>query len=248
MSHRLLPLLLAACQSATWQASFEPDEAARLGQATDDGCTLRWTRAALSIREAYLEQADGTPTAAHPTPWAGDVLSSTDGAGVSTETRAGRFAAVVILPGPPDDLTQSTLPDDVLTAMSERDAALWLEGTLSCDDLTTEAVLRWALPGPAAQRCGTPRLEVGGEAVLQLPWTLSLTPLFDAAGTTRARPLLRADLNDDGEITLEELSALDPAPLGYLPDEHTGPATLADLLRTRSRHTLTLPDGTCAAR
>jgi hypothetical protein len=242
-----LLLMTAACQGASWQAGFVADVDLREELRTDDGCTLTWSGAALSLTEAWLEAADGAPTAP-ASAWSGDLLGATEAVGVTTATRAGRFAAAALGFGPPTAQT-SSLPDEVLQALIEADAALWLEGELTCDpDPQRAIVLHWPLPGPLAQRCSLPWLEVGGEATLLLSWTLSAAPLFEDDGTTRALPLWRADHDADGELTLAELDEVPAPALGYLPGDHDGEATLGALIASRSRHTLTLPEGTCTAR
>jgi hypothetical protein len=197
---RAVPLwMLAACGGQgdwavlTWGEDYIERQIP--AEAFEDGCSASFDTFSVSFARRELLDGNGE---------------------VAGELATGE-AHDLTVPGPVSMGTVSVLADHYSRVLVEVDS-VQVEGTLACGG--TDKHFRWAFDEPTVYDCAPEDLTIpaGGEDHTEL--TVHGDHLFydglentDAA--VRGQPLLQADTDEDGEITLAELEAVSIPALGY---------------------------------
>ncbi|MEL6348517.1 MAG: hypothetical protein AAFV53_35750 [Myxococcota bacterium] len=198
----ILILLFTGCQEgdwavSTWGEEYIEDEI----PASDfsDGCTASFERFSVNITEAALLDGDGNAAGEAPT---------------------GRFEMTT--PGP-QALGAVTVPATFydtaqFTIAPTGDDAIHAVGTLTCGAQTV--TFDWSFDTATTYRCAPEGLTVPTNGQAETELTIHGDHFFYEAleaedAELRGQPIIDADADGDGDVTLDELSAVSTAGLGY---------------------------------
>ncbi|MCB9669119.1 MAG: hypothetical protein H6734_06590 [Alphaproteobacteria bacterium] len=169
--------------------------------AFEDGCSVRFSGFTVALAEASLVDGDGTVVGGLDGPLSVDVHGAGPHAVGTFAVPAGHYdhARFVVAPG-----TDGT--------------SIHAVGALTCDGV--EKSFDWRFATSTVYDCEPEDLTVPVGGVDRTQLTIHGDHLFydgleNPDALVRGRALFDADGDDDGAITLEELSAVPVAPLGY---------------------------------
>lgn len=244
MKRGLIIACLAGCQSGSWALVVEADST--VTPPREPACALAVDRLFVVVRERALLDEAGDATSESRVGWAVDVLEATPSPSLSVDRP--RHAALRVAVGPPDARTQGTVDETMLNVLRDRGVGMRVAGRLDCG-----RIIRWTwdLPGPMTQRCTSTTLDVPRGPVTDIGWSVAPRALFadDLDAPLDAPPVLTAfntaDVDLDGDLTLEELAQVDLVPLGYRGGGESPPRDLAEWLAVRSERIGAFPEGWC---
>jgi len=200
---RLWPLtLLSACGPATWSVTIWGEDFIEReipASAFDDDCSVAFDTFTVALDGATLLDGNGTA--------AGDALS-----GVFDLTEPGpQEVGTVVVPAGTYDTVRFVLASDT-------DATLHTAGSLTCGD--TAVTFDWSFPPTTTYDCEPAPLTPGKGTAAETELTIHGDHLFydaleDPDALLRGRPILEADADADGQVTLAELARVTVAPLGH---------------------------------
>lgn len=243
---RLLCCALMGCQSGAWSLVVEADPT--ITPPREPACVLSVDRLFVVVQERALLDEAGEPTSQSLVSWGVDVLDG--GPSPSLQVDRPRHAALRVGVGPPGTRVQGLLDDAMIDVFREREAGMRVTGRLDCGRIVRWS---WDLPGPMMQRCTSTTLDVPRGPVTDIGWSVSPRALFadDLDAPLDAPPVLTAfstaDVDLDGDLTLEELAQVDVAPLGYRGGGASPPRDLAAWVAARSERIGGFPVGWCRA-
>ena len=212
---RLWPVpFLIACGPASWSVTIWGEDFIETEiptSAFDDGCSVAFDAFAVAGEGATLLDGNGTPV--------GDPLS-----GVFDLTEPG-----------PQEVGTATVPAGTydtarFVLASDGGASLRTAGTLTCGDASV--TFDWSFSTTATYDCEPAPITPGKGAEAETELTIHGDHLFydaleDPDAILRGRPILEADANADGQVTLQELGRIAVAPLGYRVGQHSAVTDLA---------------------
>lgn len=194
--------LLSACGSGEWTATTWGEDYIESGipaSAFADGCAVTFDTFDVAITEAALLDGDGE---------------------VAGEVEAGR---IDMHASGPHTLGTTSVPSGFydrarFTIAPTEDAAVHAAGSLTCGETTV--TFDWSFDTTTTYLCEPADLQIpsGGTATTEL--TVHGDHLFydgleNADAEVRGQAIVDADADEDGIVTLDELAAVEIAPLGY---------------------------------
>lgn len=224
----LLPLL-TACAGGDWAVTTWGEDYIEQGIPAaefEDGCAAHFDSFTVALAEVALLDGDGEVAASVP----GGTFALTEPgphAVGETAVAAGEYAAARFVVAPAGG-------ESVHTA-----------GTLTCG---ADAVdFDWSFATTSTYRCSATDLGVPAKGGLDTEFTVHGDHLFydgleDADAGLQGLPILQADADGDGSVTLDELSAVSIAGLGHTVGQYSEVTDLAAFV-THLTRTLGHVDG-----
>lgn len=190
------------CSSGTWTAEIWGEDYAAYGipaEDFDDGCSASFSSVQVSVTQAELLNGDG-------------------------EAVASLGAQVYELVDPePQTMGTEEVPggsyDSARFQIAPTEGrSVHAVGTLSCGG--ESVAFDWRFAEASTYLCELEGLQLGGSEAALTQLTVHMDHLFyDGLANPEAallgQAILEADADQDGQVTLEELEAVDIAPLGY---------------------------------
>ena len=219
----LLFSLSAGCGSGDWVVTTWGEEYIEQGipdSAFDDGCSLVYDTFDITLTEAALLDGDG------------EVAGEIEGTQVFHMTTIGvQDVGTAAVPATHYATARFTIAPDGGDAVA-------VAGNLTCGGATV--AFDWAFDTDTTYLCEPEALTIpaGGEQGTEL--TIHGDHLFydgleNADALLRGEAILAADADGDGEVTLDELDAVDVASLGYQVGQYSEEATLGDFVSFLTR-------------
>lgn len=228
MRQASLALLTVACGGGTWEVSVSGAggvEDAIPASSFADGCSVSFSAVNVVFTAISLQGADATVAEAVAEPAVWELTEPGPHRVASLEAPAGHYDRVQVTVAPAAGAELNGLDS------YDEASSVVVAGTLSGPDSTVAFDWRFVLDQTWLCEPADLTLPPGGAdstVVTVFGDHLFYDGLVNADAALRGLPILAADADADGTVTLDELAAVDLAPLGYHVGGRTDVASLRD--------------------
>lgn len=239
----LVCLGLAACGGGEGQWTVETwgEEYIEQGlpsEVFDDGCSLVYDTFLVSMTTRELVDGSGTVVGDIGPSQVYDMVVAGPTPMGAVAVPADHYSSVVVEIAPDPDAEAGSATDAQVAELVDAGASVLVDGVLTCG--ASDVHFRWTFDAATTYACEPPDLTIpaGGTDTTQI--TIHGDHLFydgleNADAVVLGQPVVDADSDGDGEVTLAELNAVSIPALGYDVGEYSDVLTLRQFVSHLTR-------------